>query len=124
MPMVTTLELDDLVTPGESPRETDRAHGCFRTRTGHTHQVNTWHQVTDALRKLYLERSWRAETQAFLHGLGNGSDNFGMSMTAYHRSPGANIIDITSAIDVYQVGALSPIDKRWCTPNRGKCAHR
>ena len=59
MPVVTTLELDDLVTPGESPRETNRTHGCFSTRTGHTHQINIWHQVTDALRKPYLERMSR-----------------------------------------------------------------
>ena len=38
-------------------------------------------------------------------------------MTEQHGPPRADVVDIAAAIDIIQVGAISPGDEAWCTPD-------
>jgi len=56
--------------------------------------------------------------------LGNRGDDIGVRVTADHRPPGTNIVDVTLAIDIDQVCALGSIDERGRAADAVECAYR
>ena len=75
-------------------------------------------------RQFDLERAGRAEAQALLDGLGHRGNDFGMGMAGDHRPPGADVVDVSIAVDVDQVGALGAFDERRRAADRGERAYR
>ena len=123
MAVITTFELDDLVTAGKTARQTDSAHGRFGTGVHHTHHVHRWHQLGDQLRHFDFHLGWRAEAQAALSGFNHRVADRRVVVPQYHRAPGADVIDIGFTIHIIQICAIRTFDKQRGATHAGKGAH-
>ena len=122
--MVTAFELDNLVTAGKAARQTDGAHGRFRTGVHHTYHVHCRHQLGDQLRHFDFHLGWRTEAQAALSGFNHRVADRRVVVAQYHRAPGADVIDIGFTIHIIQICAIRTFDKQRGATHAGKGAHR
>src|SRR5438132_6443683 len=110
MSVVTTVELDDRVTPRERACETNAGHGRFRAAVHHPHFLDRRHPVADQLRHFHLERIWNSKAQATRTRLAHRVHNDFWCMTENRRSPTPDVIDVLLSIDIPNFCAFPPCD--------------
>src|SRR6185437_4256418 len=94
MPVIVTLEFDDLVSPRITASQPDGTHTSLGAAADHSYQVHIGHHAFDQLGHLYFQFGGRSErggiSSIFLDSLYHRRP--GMSQD--HRSPARDIIDI------------------------------
>src|SRR6516225_2903976 len=100
MAVVTTIELNDLVSLGESPRKTDSRHGCLRPRIAHPHLLYAGHQGTDQFSHCDFRRVGNAEARSLFGSGLDGFDDLRVGMAKNCRAPSANVINVLISIHV------------------------
>src|SRR6266567_3891575 len=111
MTMITALELDDLVAPGEYSRQPNRRHGCLRARVAHSDFLHRGDGGANQASHRYLQRIGNAETGSVLGGFFDGADDRRMRVAENGRSPGADVIDVLVSIHVPHARAFRSIDE-------------
>ena len=124
MAVVTTLEFYDLVAPGVASREAQCAHGCFSSRTHHANFLDGWYECANFFRDPGLQHARRAETEAAFRRFDYGIDHCRMAVAQNHGSPRADVVDETTAILAFEVGAFSAFEKYGFATYAGKCTYR
>ena len=109
--VITAGELDDLVPAGERPGEPDGAHGRLGAAVHQPQQLDGGHEVDDELGKFHLERGGRSVTRAPPHRLLQRLDHPRVGVAQDQRAPGEDVVQIAVAVDVVEIGALSPLDE-------------
>ena len=117
MAVVAALELDDEITAGGAPRETDGAHGRLRPRGDQTHHLHGRHRGHDEIGQLDLARGRRAIARAPREGLPHRLDHGGGGVAQDERAPRAEEIDVGAAVDIRDAAALGAPDEE------GSAAH-
>jgi hypothetical protein len=121
--MITSGELDNLVTFGESARQPQTGHSRLGAAVHHSHFLDCWDPGTDLLGDFDFERIGNTEADALLRRLADGADNNWRSVSENGRSPTADVIDQFNAIDGPNARAFGALDKNWFTANSAKGAH-
>ncbi len=124
MAVIATVEFNKFVAAGKTPRQTQGAHGCFRSRVYKADYIDGWHHINDQLCQLNLQFAWCAEAHAPFSGFLHTLDHIGVGVTKNHRPPGTNIIDVFVMIDIPDAGAAGPGEETRCAANRFEGANR
>ncbi len=109
--MIATLELHDGVAPGEAPRQAYGAHGGFRARVDHAHQVHAGHDVADTVSELYFQLGGCAEAEPFGRLADNRFSHVWVIVAHEHRAPGQHVVDVAFPFAVVQVSAVRTVDE-------------
>ena len=123
MTVIATVELEDLVAPGEGSRQTQRAHGGFCARADEAHQVDAREGLLDNTRQVELGFGGGAVAGAAGRGLLDGGDHAGMRVTGDQRPPGCQVIDVAVVVDVPDGGAFGTRDEAWCAADGAEGSH-
>ncbi|MNR03585.1 hypothetical protein D3C85_1194840 [compost metagenome] len=121
--VVAAFKFDDFVAAGKATRQTNGAHGRFRTGVHHAYHVHSRDQFGHQLRHFHFHLGWCAETQTALRRFNHRIANGWVVMTQHHRTPGADIIDIGFAIHIVQIRAVRTFDKQRRAADAGKGAN-
>ena len=121
MAVVAAFEFDDLLAPGGTACEADRAHACFGARTHQTHHVDAGNQRDDGFGEFDFALCGRAKRETvkhrFLHRLHHGR----VAMPQDHRAPGSDVVDVALPVGVPEIGAFCTLNKTRCSTH---CAER
>ena len=109
--VVAALELDDAVAAGRRARHAHRAHRRLGAGVDHADHVEGRHDRAQPLGHLDLGRARRAETQTAGGGSLHGGDDLRMRVAGDGRAPGADVVDVGTALDVVQAGALGALEE-------------
>ena len=105
MAVIATFELHELVATSDTSCQANRGHGRFSAAVHHAHHLDRRDGIDDFLCELHFELGRCSEARAsgcdFLHR----SDDFFVCMAQDHRSPRADVIDVSVAVDVSDGGA-------------------
>jgi hypothetical protein len=107
MAVVTALELDDHIAPGEAARQADRAHRSLGAGRHQAHHVHARHALHQQLGQFDLSLGWRAEGKALGRRLLHGSHRVGIGMTEDQRSPGTDVVEVGLAVGIPDPRALA-----------------
>ena len=108
--VVVSRELDDPVAARRTPRQANRTHRRLGPGIHEPDFFDGRHGLGDHRRQFVLCFRWRAEACAMRGCLLDRLHNIGMRMPQNHRSPGSDVVEVTVAIDVEQVGSLPTAD--------------
>ena len=111
MAVVGAGELDQLLAPGNGPREADRAHRRLCARVDHPDHLDRGEAVADRGCKLDLALGRRAVAGPAGGGLGHRLDDAGIGVAENQWAPGADPVDVAVAVDVDQLEALAALDE-------------
>jgi len=120
MSVITTFELDDLVPPGNSTGETNRAHCRFRSGTDHAQLFDGRHELADLRREPGFDDRRGAEAQAPFRGLLDGIDNLRVGVAEDHRSPRSDIVDQLPAVLRAKPCAPGTFYEQWLAADAGE----
>src|SRR5437870_2816126 len=99
MAMITTVELNDPIAPGERAREANTRHSRFRAAVYHPHLLDRWHPTADPFRHLHFQRIWNPKTQAARRGFAYRVYYHIRRVTEDRRSPASHVVDVFLPID-------------------------
>src|SRR5437879_3734509 len=122
--VVAALELDDQAAPGEAAREANRRHRRLGARRNETDLIERGHEPAQRLGELDLGFRRRAEGKRARSGLLDRFDHGGVRVAGHHRAPGPDIVDVTAAIRVPQVGTRGALEEQRHAADRTKGAYR
>ena len=122
--VVAALELDDLVAPDESTRETQTGHGGFGPAVDHAHFLDGGNPTADQLRHFHFERIRDTEADSARGRGANGIDDHVGRVPENGRTPGADVIDVFVAIDVPDFRAGGALDEEWFAAQTAEGADR
>ena len=108
--VVLALELEDDLSSGETTGETDRVHGRLGAGVCEAHPIGPAQRLHHLLCSLDLETLGHGERGSTCRRGGNGGDNGLVAMTEDYRAEPALVVDVTLAIHVVDMPALTPID--------------
>src|SRR5437763_11983123 len=100
MPMVTTVELDDLVAASETARQSNARHGRFGAAVDHADFFDRRHPLADQLGEFDLERIGNSKTQPARRGVADKIDNYFRSVSENSWTPTADVVDVLVVIDI------------------------
>ena len=98
--VITALELDQQVAPGEATRQANGAHRRFGTRADQTHHLERRQQTAQQVGHVDFALGRRAEGQASRSGLLHGNDHFRMGVAKDQRPPRADVVKINFPIGI------------------------
>src|SRR5262245_12725462 len=123
MPMITAIELDDLVLFRESAGEAYRRHARLGAGVAHPDLFDARHCVANEFCHCHFVRVGYPEARSTLRRRLHRSDDCRMRMAENCRTPRADVVDVVVAIDIKNVRTLSPIDEEWLSAHGTECAH-
>ena len=109
--MITACEFDNEIATGESASQSHGAHRRFRAGRDHAHHLDRRHRFVNQFREFAFEFGRSAIAAAVASRFDRGMDHTRVRMPQNHRPPGADIVDVTVAIDVEEISALSARDE-------------
>ena len=124
MPVITSLELDNLVAAGDAPCKTHGAHGGFGAGIHQADLVDSRNHPHHQLGQARLSLGRRPETGSPPGGRGNGFDHLGVRVAEDQRSPGGETVDIFPAGRVPYPAPESIGDKKGRPAHRPESPHR
>ena len=124
MAVIAAGELNDLVPSCGGARQSQGAHGRFRTGVDQANLVHTRHGGDDQFCKPGFGEGRSPEAGALLHRFGCASNNFRICMAENERSPAQHVIDVGIAIDIRHLAAGARFKEDRRSANGSKCAHR
>src|SRR5262249_9689716 len=104
--------------------QADRAHRRFRATGNHADHFDGWHGGNDYLRQLDFQFRRRSEARPFVERGFYRSDDPRMAMSEDERSPRADVIEITVAIDVDQIRPSASLDEWRLAAHAAECPGR
>src|ERR1051325_5676985 len=124
MSVIAAIEFDDLISLGESARQTDGGHRRLGPRVAHPNLLNAGHERANQLRHRDFERIGNSKARTVLGRVLDGFYDFWMRMAEYRWPPRADIVDILVSIHVTNTRPLGLVDEKRLPSNRPKRAHR
>src|SRR5262249_15049667 len=124
VPMITAVELDDLIAPGERAREADTRHRRFRAAVDHSHFLDRLNPLADQSRHLHVKSILESKTQSAPRSVADRVDyDFGR-VPQNRRSPTAHVVDISISIHIPDLCTFPAIGEKWFAVYVAKRAHR
>ena len=124
VPVITPLELDNIVPSGKTSRQTDRTHHRFRTARYKTYFVDTVEQIDNLFGKLCFNRRRRTKTEPFFHTLDHRFFDIRIAMSENKRSPALHEVNILITVNIDQIRPFTPLYENRCTSDAFKCPYR
>ncbi len=124
MPVVASLELDDLAALGEAPGETDRRHGRLGTGVAHAHLFHGRHGVDKQLGHAHLEGVGDAKARPVLGSVLHGINHDMWRVPQNRRPPCANVVDVLVVVRVPNRGTFRSHGEKRVPTNSTKRPHR
>ena len=124
MSVVTTGELDQNVATGEPSRHTNGAHGGFGSRVDHPHSFDRRDRIDHQFGELRFQFAWCTETGSLRKCSKDRVHDRRMPMSQDMRTPRSDVIDVSIAIDIEQVGSIGSIHHNGCTAHGTKGSGR
>src|SRR5210317_1880021 len=123
MAVIAAFELDDLIPPRVAARQTNCAHGRFRTGTDHANLLDRGHELPDLFGDPGFQYAGRTETQALARSLNDGLKHFRVTVPENHRTPRAHVIDEAAAVFTLDPGTPGAFEKYRFAADTGKGAY-
>jgi hypothetical protein len=109
--VVTALELQDLLAPGDPAGQADRVVGRLRAAVAHEDLLGARDVLDDLARERDLGPGHAgAEEDGFAHRVADAVGHGGVRVTEEDRAVGGVVVDVAAAIEVPQVGALPALE--------------
>src|SRR5437667_10682463 len=108
MAVITALELDDLVAPGEAARRTNRGHAGFGAGVAQADLLHARHRGAEQFGHRHLKWIRNAKAGAVLRHLLDCLDDFRVRVAEDRRAPGAGEDEVFVAIDIPHARAFGP----------------
>jgi len=120
MPVVAPGELDDHVASGESPGDTDRAHGRLGSRVDHADHFHRRDGIDDGGGERGLGTGGGTEAGSLVEGRPDRILHRGMLVSEDVGTPRADVVDELVPIDVIEVGPFAPVHDERLAPHPSK----
>ena len=124
MPVIAAFKFHDDVAAGIASGQANGAHGGFGAGVHHAYQINRGHQFAHFSRHISFDGGGRAIADSKVNLGVQGIFDALIRMAKNHRAPGADVIDITLAVLIVQVGTLSVVEKKRRAAHTAKRANR
>ena len=123
MPVVGAGELEHLVAPGG--RALGRSALIVASVPDEVmRSMSTASMRARRSRARPRRRRRRAEGGSARGRIGDGLDHLGMGMAVDQRSPGADVVDVSVAVDVGDLRAFGTVDEQRVAPDQAHRPHR
>jgi hypothetical protein len=115
-PVISTLHLDDLGSPGIGPRQTCGRHGRLGTGVGEPQEIDSWDKFCEQLADFGIEFVRECGDRSIaLDRLDDRLDHSLRLVTEDQGTIAEAVVDVLVAIDVPEVGALTVIEAEFQT---------
>src|SRR6186713_1346936 len=112
VPVITTVELDNLVAPGETTGESNTRHRRFRSAIDHADFFNRRHPFADEVRHLDFKGIRNAETDAARSGRAERVEDDLWCVPENCRAPRSHVVEVFISIDIPDSRAFRALDKK------------
>ncbi len=122
--VVAAFEFDEQVAPGVAARQADGAHGGFGAGGDEAHHVEAGDEFDELFGQVDFSFCGRAEGEAVGGSFLHGADDVGVGMADDQRPPGADVIEVTLAVGIPEVGACATGEEARFAADGTEGAHR
>lgn len=123
VPVVTAVELEDVVPSGEAAGEAERGHAGLGSGAAEADFLDRGNVLLHAHGKFDLGGIGNAEAGAAVRGGFDGGDDRGRGVTENGGAPGTHVIDQFHAVDGSDAGATGGFDEEGLASDRSEGAH-
>jgi len=124
MAVVAAFELDEFAAPGETARQTDRAHGRLGAGRHQPHLLDAGYELGDARGDGQFGFGRCAERQAVGGGVLHRLDGAGVGVAEGGRPPRTDIVDVFAAIGIPYAGAPGATEEHRGAANASESTYR
>src|SRR5207302_4345921 len=118
MAVITAFELDDFCPSRESARGANSAHGRFCPAGYQPHLFARRDHGRDGFGHLHFDLCWGSESRSTLELAGDRLPDAWMSVSEYQRAPASDAVQVSIAVRIVDIGALSARNEQWVAAHR------
>ena len=123
MTVVAALELQNLFAAGCGARHAQRGHGRLRSGVHQANALDRGESLTNPLSQIHFAFRRSSEAGPGCEHSCQRFHDLGMAVAEDQRTPGAYVVDVSSAVHVNNPRAFPARDEDGVTPDRPKGAH-